>query len=490
MDRRPCVHSDDPHPAATTGLTRRRVAAAAGLLPLLSAVPATAAPAAKSAAALPTDAEIERLIRFRIDRQRAATGIVVGVLRPSGASIVAYGAAGEPSGPRVAGDTIFEVASLTKIFTALLLADAAVRGEAGLDDPLQAYVPPGVVVPRFDGRQINLTDLATHTAGLPLRPNDLDAAPDSINKYAGYTLEQLYAGLPGYRLTRPPGAEFEYSNLGPSLLGHGLALHGRTTYVDLLRARITGPLGMADTRFGEDPAARARRSQGHDIDLKPIAPTSYGALDPAGGLRSTSRDLLRLLGLFVDGRGPGDLPRAARLMLSVDRPGDRAGTRMALGWRRTAAGGETFYWSNGSGDGSRAFMGFNPARRIGVVALANAASGLGVDDIGAHVIATGRPVSLAIPVVHHEISLTPEALDRFVGVYRYAPGDELAVVRGSKGGLLVGSGPSQFPVYPEGPNRFFAKVADIQLDFAAGSGPPPSLVFHQDGQSYVYKRVP
>jgi CubicO group peptidase (beta-lactamase class C family) len=436
-----------------------------------------------------TDTEIARQIRFRIDKQHAASGIVVGVLRPSGVSIVAAGKTAINGDRNMGGDTIFEVASLTKVFSALLLADAAVRGEASLDDPLQAFVPSGVAVPQFEGRAITLRDLATHTAGLPLRPNNLHADPDAINKYAGYTLDQLYAGLPDYRLTRPPGSQFEYSNLGPSLLGHGLALRRNTTFYDLLRARVTGPLGLSDTHFGDDPVFSDRRSAGYDIDMKPVGPTDDGALNPSGGLRSTANDLLKFLDLFLNGRGPGDLSEAARLMLTIDRPGDSNDTRMALGWRRTQADGETIYWSDGSGDGSRAFMGFNPKRGIAVVALANAATGLGIDDIGARVIFPGQTVNLKIPKVHHAIGLPANALHRLTGTYRFAPGDEFPVTLGASG-LLVGSGSSQFPIYPEAATRFFAKVTDIQLDFAPGSGPSASVVLRQNGKTFVYKRVP
>lgn len=488
------MHSDDDlglRPAVHIGVTRRGVAHGAGLLALLAAIPVNAFADAgcDDAVALPDDAEIARLIQFRVDQQHAATGIVVGVLRPSGAGIVAYGDTRLNGGRQVGGDTIYEVASLTKVFTALLLADAVVRGEAGLDDPLEAYVPTGVKVPQFEGRAITLTDLATHTAGLPLRPNNLHAAPDAINKYASYSLDQLYAGLPAYRLTRKPGSQFEYSNLGPSLLGHGLARRARTDYADLLRDRVTRPLGLQDTRFGDDPAAGARRSEGHDIDLKPMAPTDYGALNPGGGLRSTANDLLRFLDLFLNGQGPSELSRAAKLMLTVDRPGESKDTRMTLGWRRVSKNGETYYWSNGSGDGSRTFMGFNPDRRIAVVALANAASGVGIQDIGSHVISVGQDVDMTIPKVRHQILLSPEALTRLIGLYRFAPGDELPVTRGATG-LLVGAGTSQFPIYPELPTRFFAKVADLEFDFSAGPGPSAWVVLHQEGKRYTYRRVP
>jgi CubicO group peptidase (beta-lactamase class C family) len=437
-----------------------------------------------------SDAEIARLIKFAVERQRRGSGIVVGVLRPSGRSVLSYGVTSLEGGHEMDGTTLFEIASLTKVFTALMFADAAVRGEAGLNDPLSRYVPPGVATPQFAGRAITLTDLATHTSGLPLRPDNLHAAPDAPNKYAGYSLRQLYDGLPDYKLTRPPGSAFEYSNVDYALLGQGLALRLRRSYPELLRTRITGPLGMADTALAPPPSAKRRTAQGYDIDLNPVAPTDEGALYPGGGLRSTVDDLLRLLDLCLNGRGPGRLPDAARLMLSVDRPGDDKDTRMALGWRRATTNGETYFWSAGSSDGSRTFMGFNPRRKIAVVALANASSGEGVDDIGRHVLDPAYPADLKIMPVRHEISLPAGAMDRFLGSYQYAPGDKIEVTRGVTG-LLAASGASQFVIYPETPARFFAKIADLEFDFeVVGSDPASALVLHQDGQNYRYKRVP
>jgi CubicO group peptidase (beta-lactamase class C family) len=416
--------------------------------------------------------------------------MVVGISRSSDHSLIAYGPTDRSGARKIGGDTIFEIASLTKIFTALLLADAVVRGEAALEDPLSAYVPSGVTVPQFDGRAISLIDLATHTSGFPLRPNNLNALPDAPNKYASYTLEQLYAGLPNDKLTRPPGSKFEYSNVAFALLGQGLALKLHQTFPDLLRGRITGPLGLIDTRFGDDPAVATRRAQGHDVNLKAVDPTDDGALNPAGGLRSTANDLLRFLDLFVNGAGPGELPAAAKLMLTIDRPGDDKDTRMALGWRRTVAHGETFYWSNGSGDGSRTFMGFNPARRIAVVALANAASAGGLDDIGRRVLDPQQKLELDILPVHHAITLPAAALDRVLGIYERAPGDQIEISRGITG-LILTIAAGQLVIYPESATRFFAKLSDdVLIDFP-GSGPAPAmvLILRQDGKSVTYRRV-
>lgn len=436
------------------------------------------------------DDEIARLVRFRIDRQKRATAAVIGVLRPSGRSIVAYRTPRSASEVEPRGDTVFEIASLTKIFTALLLADAVARGEVRLDDPLATYVPTGVLVPTFSGQSIALADLATHTSGLPLRPNNLYALPDAPNKYAGYTREQLYDGLGLMQLERAPGSQFEYSNLGFALLGHALAVRAREPYAELLRRRIVAPLGLADTGLDDEPAARPRRAQGHDVDLRPIGPSSNGALSPAGGLRSTANDLLTFLELFVRGTGPEPLPQAARSMLDVERPGDGPDTHIALGWRRTVAHGETYYWSHGSSDGSRTFMGFNAARGVAVVALADAASGGGLDDIGRRILDPGESVDLKIVPRPRIVDLPSDAVDRVLGTYRYAPDDEMTVTRGATG-LIVTAGTSQFLVKPASRTRFVAPDAgDLYLEFPGPRTARASrMVLHQDGKQWTYARV-
>lgn len=438
------------------------------------------------------DREIAKLVRFRIERQQRATSAVVGVLRPSGRSIVAYRARHDASTVEPQGNTIFEIASLTKIFTALLLADAATRGDVRLEDPLARFTPADVKVPDFGGRPITLVDLATHTSALPLRPNNLKvAAPDAPNKYAGYALEQLYAGLPDYRLARAPGSQFEYSNLAFALLGHALARQANEPFPALLRARVIAPLGLADTQFDDDPAAVARRAQGHDVGLKPIGPSGDGALNPAGGLRSTANDLLTFLQMFLTGAGPGRLPEAAHSMLAIDRPGESSDTRMALGWRRTVVHGEIVYWSHGSSDGSRTFMGFNPARGVAVVALADAASGGGLDDIGWHVLDPQEPVDLKVVPRPRVVELPLAAIDRVLGTYRYAPDDEMTVTRGVTG-LIVTAGGGQFLIKPQSPTRFNAHGGgDLYIDFPESAAKPADrLVLNQNGKRFVYARVP
>lgn len=477
-------------------MTRILTRAIAMLLACLTTMPARSALAevakpAWSIAAPASDGELERWLRFRIERQEQATGGVIAVLRPSGRSIIAYGPTDRRQARRLGADSVFEIASLSKVFTALLLADFVVRGEARLEDPLAGYVPPGVTVPQFEGRTVTLLDLATHTSGLPLRPGNIQGAPDTPNKYAGYSFAKLYADLPNHTLTHAPGSKFLYSNLGVALLGQGLALKAREPFPELLRNRVTGPLGLIDTQFGEPPDSKGRRAQGHDVDLKPVGTSDDGVLAPAGGLRSTPNDLLRLMELFVTDMGPGELPAAARLMMEADRPGDDGNTRMALGWRRTTIHGETYYWSNGSGDGARSFMGFNPARRIAIVAIADAASGAGLDDIARRALDPRQEVDLKVTPRRRTIAVPAAALERALGTYEYAPDDRLQISRGETG-LIVTTGSGQLLIVPQSATQFFSKYGGDFLFEFPGSGPTPSptLVLHQDGERFVYRRIP
>jgi len=182
---------------------------------------ATAQEATKSA--MPSDSDIRQMLVDRIDVQRQSVGIVVGVIGPEGRRVIPYGHL-EKGDPRpLDGDTVFEIGSMTKVFTSLLLADMVQHGEVALDDSVAKYLPASVKMPQRNGRQITLVDLATHTSDLPPLPTNF-TPKDPANPYADYTVEQLYQFLSSYQLTRDIGSQYQYSNLGGGLLGHVLAL--------------------------------------------------------------------------------------------------------------------------------------------------------------------------------------------------------------------------------------------------------------------------
>jgi len=454
------------------------------------AITASTAAARTAPSQLPSDSEILQMLTARVDLQRRATGVVIGLTQPSGHHIVAYGTMGLDDKRPVNGDTVFDVGSITKVFTELLLSDMAQKHELALDDPAAKYLPSDcVTMPARNGRQITLVDLATHTAGLPLRPTNLTST-DPENKYAGYTIDDLYRFLTSFRLTRDPGSQYEYSNVGFGLLGQVLSARTGESYSNLVRSRITEPLGMHDTRIGASDDMKRREAVGYDGDLKPVPHWDMGALESAGSLRSTASDLLKLLDALLGFR-KSDLSPAMTAMLATRRPGGmEPATEIALAWNIYRDGAREIAWKNGNVGGYRAFIGYDPAHKLGIVALTNAQTGSGADDIGLHLLDPKIPVDLQVPGDRKEVVVSPAVLDRFVGVYRYSATDILTVTR--EGDHLFGAEPGEdkIELFAESPTDFFLKIEDAQVTFVdVQDGHTTKAIWHQGGQDQIGTRV-
>src|SRR5258708_19431887 len=199
-----------------------------------------------------SDSEVRSILAERIDKLHPVVGIVVGVLEPSGRRIVTYGSAARDDKRPLNGDTVFEIGSVSKVFTSLVLADMVRKSEVALTDPAAKYLPASVKMRERGGQQITLRDLATQTSGLPRLPSNL-RPKDSANPYSDYTPELLYRFLSGYKPTRNPGSKYEYSNLGVGLLGHVLARRAGTDYETQVRTRISDPLTLTATRITLSP---------------------------------------------------------------------------------------------------------------------------------------------------------------------------------------------------------------------------------------------
>src|SRR5215467_6910971 len=277
----------------------------------------------------PGNDEIREILVKRIDQQKQAVGIVVGVIEPTGRRVVAYGnlANGDPR--PLDGDTIFEIGSISKVFTSLLLADMVNRKEVSLDDPAAKYLPENVRMPERSGKPVTLLDLATHTSGLPTVPNL--KPEDPTNPYPDYSVDDLYQFLSGYELSRDPGSEYEYSNLGAGLLGHVLAYRAGLDYESLIRSRITEPLGMPDTSITLSSSMKQRMATGHSPALAPVANWDSSLLPGAGALRSTANDMLTFLAAFL-GYKESPLAPAMKAMLEVRRPMGNTKFETALAW--------------------------------------------------------------------------------------------------------------------------------------------------------------
>jgi D-alanyl-D-alanine-carboxypeptidase/D-alanyl-D-alanine-endopeptidase len=443
--------------------------------------------AASARAQLAKDAEIRKILVDRIDTQHLGVGIVVGVIEPGGRRIVSYGTFDQDKRP-VNGDTLFEIGSVTKVFTALLFADAVQRGEVALDDPVAKYLPAGVKVPERGGRKITLQDLATHTSGLPRLPPNF-TPKDPGNPYADYTVQQLYDFLGSYELPRDIGSAYEYSNLGGGLLGHVLARRAGVDYETLVRARITAPLAMKSTAIKLPEALQRRLAPGHDAERKRVPNWDLPTLAGAGALRSTANDLLNFLAANLH-ESTSPLSPALATMLSVRRPAPRPDLTIALGWHIVATpDGHEIVWHNGGTGGYRAFLGFDAKNRTGVVVLSNVFTDAGVDDIGRHLLDPAFPL-LAAPKTRKEITVDAAVLDRYTGRYQLAPAFIITVTREGARFFLQATAQPRFELFPETDHDFFLKEVDAQVTFVnEGESRATKLILHQNAMNQDAKRI-
>jgi CubicO group peptidase (beta-lactamase class C family) len=452
---------------------------------------------------VPGTDEIREILVKRVDRQKQAVGIVAGIIEPNGRRVVAYGnlANGDPR--ILDADTIFEIGSVSKVFTSLVLADMVNRGEVTLDDRAAKYLPENARMPERSGKSITLLDLSTHSSGLPPLPGNLLAkmADDPRNPYPDYSVDDLYQFLSGYTLPRDPGSEFEYSNLGAGLLGHLLANRAGTDYESLIRIRVTQPLSMPDTGITPSSSMSARMATGHNTALAPVVDHQIPlhTLAGAGALRSSANDMLTFLEAIL-GYRESPLAPAMNAMLEVRRPAGQM--KIGLGWLIYSTEGREIAWHNGGTGGFRSFVGYDPGERIGVVVLSNACTPGGVDDIGLHLLNPKLPLANPEPPEppehRTEIQIDPALLDSYTGRYQVTPNLIFEITR--EGDRLFAQGFAQvtgqaivlpkFEVFAESEKKFFAKVSDNQITFETGpEGQATSLILHKGGRDMPAPRL-
>jgi D-alanyl-D-alanine-carboxypeptidase/D-alanyl-D-alanine-endopeptidase len=504
-----------------------------------------------SAVAL-SDADIRGVLADRVDTYRRSVGIVVGIIEPQDRRMIAYGARA-PDDPRLLdGDTVFEIGSITKVFTALVLADMVRRGEVALTDPVGKVLPPEVKVPERNGQSITLQHLAMHVSALPRLPMNF-RPKDAGDPYADYSVDSLYQFLSSHELRRDVGSRYEYSNLATGLLGHALARHAGMAFEELVRTRITQPLGLANTGIALSRGMKERLTPGHNEHLDRVPNWHLLALAGAGALRSTTNDLLAFLAANL-GLEKSPLAEAMAAMRSVRGPRGEGGREMALGWMVSKIGDREIVWHNGATGGYWTFIGFDLKNRLGVVVLSNTI--LSIDDIGLHLLTGEFPLSKhyqeipidpsrldalvgryrlddkstiaitrvgdrlfaqpatqgrfglfaksdneffakssstqieAVPYERKELVLDAKLLDRYVGRYRLTPNFIITVIRDDDRLFAQATNQHALRIYPESDRQFFYRAVDAQITFVPdGDGPAASLILHQNGRDRLAPRV-
>ena len=313
----------------------------------------------------------EFILNDVVNKSKAA--LVVGFIDPNGTKVYSFGNISKENNIPVNGSTIFNIDSITKTFTTLVLADMVKQGLVNLNDPIEKYLPSNVKVPQYNGTKITLENLATHTSGLPFMPSNIwiNTTTGTINP--NYNSTQLYQGLANTTLLSEPGTKFLYSDFGMGVLGH-ISLKEGVPYEQPVKSRILDVLGMNDTKITlSQNDNKYRFPVGHKNGYEIQTPKIPSVIAGAGGLRSTVNDLLKYLSANT-GLLHTKLDESIALQHLIQHPGllpnpMNYSTYIALGWAVLTNFGTETLDHTGSINGWNANVAFIPSKQIGVVSL-------------------------------------------------------------------------------------------------------------------------
>jgi CubicO group peptidase (beta-lactamase class C family) len=438
---------------------------------------------------------VEKAAKPLVD-QRIADGLSIGYIEGEHFGIVHLGSSNQ-DGKKPDNLTVYEIGSVSKVFTGLLLADAVVRGEIDLNAAAEVANPAGLRLPSRDGRAIQWLDLSVHRSGLPRLPTDLPLT-EATNPYRDYNSKKAAAFLSSYELPREPGKTQEYSNLGTSVLGYLVAQKAGKPYPQLLQERIAEPLRMTDCAVSLNADQKKRLATPHSVFGSATAPWTFADLPGAGGIHATMRDMMRFAKAQLT-PPPGKLGEAIELAWKEQSKADESGPAMGLGWM-IAGDGQT-RWHNGQTGGSHAAIFINRELKCAVVVLCNTALLNEIDQLATQMVQKAAGIDVK-PPPGETAAKKPVAKDagalgidekhrrRLAGRYQLTP-NFIFDVRDRDGRLMVGitNQPTQ-EVFPDSPTRWSYRGVEATLEFnLPKTGPAKSLVLHQNGIEQTAKRI-
>jgi CubicO group peptidase (beta-lactamase class C family) len=375
---------------------RKSVAIAAAPVPAPTYDPALAPVAAADLQSV-LDRDLAEALKSGELAPGTGAGVSIAVVEHGVRRVFSYGAA--------KSDSIFEIGSITKTFTGLVLSQMVEQGKVKFDEPVRELLPPGTVA-RPVGPEITLLDLATQHSGLPRMPDNFKPA-DPNNPYADYVAPNLYAFVSQHGVAKPGDPGFLYSNLGFGLLGQALAVRSGLPYPVLFKEEVIDPLGLKDTTVSLSPAQQARFIAGHDEHHQPVHAWDLDVFAGAGAIRSTAADMLTYLEANLHpeklkpaaGSSAGATLSAALIQSHQLRADAMPGMRIALAWFFVSGTGD--YWHNGATGGYSSYAFFNLRADYAAVVLFNTTVGSSdsfADRLGQHIsqrLAGKPPISLA-----------------------------------------------------------------------------------------------
>lgn len=425
---------------------------------------------------------IKRNIKDRIDK-KFSVGTVAVFIEDGKEEYYFYGYNDSDNKRRVNKKSVFEIGSVSKTFTALLLADLVQQGKVKLEDPIDLYFPDSIRIPDYYGRKITFVDLATHTSGLPREPINFNPT-DLNNPYEDQDVQKLYSGLKNYQLKRGAN-KYEYSNLGVELLGQSLALISGKSFEEMLQEVICKPLQMKGTGTTNNSPFL---TTGH-MGTIPVSHWDLNALAPAGGIRSNAEDLVKYvkaqMGLLNSNLYPAmALTQQPRSVIWKDN-------KIGLIWNITNVDVDEVISHSGATGGYRAFIGFSRKKNKAIILLNN--SGRQQDDLGMYYFDQAKKIT----PVKKPIYLSGNALQPNVGRYQFSlkenalmPNQEFDVKIENNRLFVKGPGLPYIGLFPESKSSFFAKETEASIEFSKNaSGIVDKMVTSHAGRTIIATRV-
>ncbi|HSY54557.1 MAG TPA: serine hydrolase [Opitutaceae bacterium] len=372
-------------------------------------------------------------------------------------------------------DTQFELGSVTKVFTALLLAESERLGKVSRNDPAAKYLlpPNDPALPAL--AKITLLSLTTHTSGLPRMPSNIGKKPDTNpDPYATYDRAKLIEALRSDGPGAPVGQSMAYSNFGVAVLGEALAAAWETTYANALRTHILTPLGMNETSLGlAGSPPPANLAPGH-ANGKTVPNWTFQAFAPAGALRSSAREMAVFLKACL-AKGDGPLHASFKATLQPQFAADEVGGHIGLGWLLTD---DAVIWHNGATMGTHAFVAFSPTMGTGIAILAN--SQQPSEALGFGLLGTKPP--------HPKAEKIKDAAS-YVGLYPLSPSFAINITEVEGALRLQATGQPSFRLHEVTADHFIVVGVPAEISFERDiTGKVIALVLHQNGRDLPAKK--
>jgi CubicO group peptidase (beta-lactamase class C family) len=342
-------------------------------------------PNAKKNYKVPTDNKLLTALDKKVDEliasymsELSTSGVSIGILKDGKITVYNYGETERENKQLPTAATIYEIGSISKTFTAILLADAVKKGKIKLDDPVNKYLPDSIPQLQYNNKVITVQMLSNHSSAIPYMPDNFNKPGiDAQNPFKDYNNADLFSFLKHLKLTREPGTKYEYSNTAVGLLGVILERVYKKTFEKLIIETICAPLGMKDTRQIVLAKDTPRFAKGYTENGTAIASWDFQSLAAAGCIRSTVNDMMKYLQANINTKNPS-LHAAMQLSHKVTSEKDKQ--KVALGWHILKPGNEEIIFHNGQTGGYHAYMAFNKEKKFGVVILSNCS--LSMDDAG------------------------------------------------------------------------------------------------------------